>query len=758
MMLAIAVGASSFHGRMMLAMQVKSEQTPLQMKLSQLAESIARLGFGAAVFMFLSLLIKYLVVAGTNPPWPSTAIIFEQILSILIQAITVIVVAVPEGLPMAVTLALAFATTRMLKDNNLVRVLAACETMGNATTICSDKTGTLTENRMTVVKGLLLGSSEVAQEQPESFGDLMEKTSSVGLDLVAESIAVNSTAFSSLDPETKKVSFIGSKTEAALLGFISRLDYDYTEVRRTIAIHRLYPFASARKSMSTLIKTTRPNGEVCYRLHTKGASEIVLGMCKRFMRADGTVGEMNAGETERFTSKIEEFAQDGLRTISVGFRDFSEEEIDQLDLDNPPLEGLCLLAILGIEDPTRQGVPEAVAACQKAGIFVRMVTGDNKITARNIASRCGIYSRGGIVMEGPQFRQLSDEALNEIVPRLQVLARSSPLDKQILVRKLRELGEVVAVTGDGTNDGPALRAANVGFAMGIAGTEVAKEASSIILMDDNFTSIVKAVSWGRCVNDSVRKFLQFQLTVNVAAVLTAIISALTSDQDKSILSAIQLLWVNLIMDSFAALALATDLPTPDLMKRKPESLKASLITPAMWKMIIGQAIYQVAAMLIMIFLGPRIFSLDMSTRPGQLQLATFVFNSFVFMQLFNEVNCRRLGKKFNILKGLANNWIFIGIWIGTVITQILIVFFGGVAFNTTPIGWKLWAVSVAVGFVSIPLGVLIRLLPDWESREPERVYMSRERLQWQAAAQEIRRGLSVFHALRRGHDNPNIIS
>jgi Ca2+-transporting ATPase len=584
----------------------------------------------------------------------------------------------------------------------------------------------------------------------------MEKTSSISLDLVAESIAVNSTAFSSLDPDTKKVSFIGSKTEAALLGFIARLDYDYADIRQSKEVYKLYPFASARKSMSTLIKTARPNGDSCVRLHTKGASEIVLGMCGRFMKADGSVGEMTKSETERFAGKIEEFAHEGLRTISVAFRDISEEDIAELDLAMPPNDDMCLLAILGIEDPTRQGVPEAVAACQKAGIFVRMVTGDNKTTARKIASRCGIYTRGGIVMEGPQFRQLSDEALDEIVPRLQVLARSSPLDKQILVRKLRELGEVVAVTGDGTNDGPALRAANVGFAMGIAGTEVAKEASSIILMDDNFTSIVKAVSWGRCVNDSVRKFLQFQLTVNVAAVLTAIISALVSEQDKSILSAIQLLWVNLIMDSFAALALATDLPTPELMDRKPEPLKSSLITPSMWKMVFGQALYQVAAMMIMIFLGPRFFSLDMTAQQGQRQLATFVFNSFVFMQLFNEVNCRRLGRKFNIFKGIFQNWIFLGIWVGTVLAQILIVFFGGAAFNTTPISRSLWAASVGLGFVSIPLGFLIRLLPDWESQEPERVYMSRERLQWQAAAQEIRRGLSVFHALRRAHNNPTI--
>jgi len=752
-MMTVAVGANSFNGRMILAMRVESSLTPLQQKLATLAETIARFGFGAAIFMLLSLIIKFIVEEVKNPPWPAWPELIQEIMDILIQAVTVVVVAVPEGLPMAVTLALAFATTRMLKDNNLVRVLAACETMGSATTICSDKTGTLTENRMTVVRGLILGedSANVQLDDKNSFRQTAEKTSKIALDVLAESLAINSSAFSAVDPVSKHVSFVGSKTEAALLGFLSRIGYDYSALRAGSQLVKLFPFASERKRMSSLIRTRRPNGEECLRTHTKGASEIVLGRCTRWMGADGVLRELSDVDEKRFSLYIESMAGESLRTISVAFRDLSPDH----DLEDPDLDaGMTLLAILGIEDPLREEVKEAVAQCQQAGIFVRMVTGDNALTARSIATKCGIYTRGGIVMEGPAFRQLSDEALTAVVPRLQVLARSSPLDKQILVNKLRALGDVVAVTGDGTNDGPALRAANVGFAMGIAGTEVAKEAAAIVLLDDNFASIVRAVSWGRCVSDAVRKFLQFQLTVNLAAVAIAIISALVTPGGKSVLSAVQLLWVNLIMDSFAALALATDWPTPELLKRKPEPQAAPLITSAMWNMIVGQAVYQLTVILLILYLGPSIFPADLSASvqaEHPRRLATLVFNVFVFMQLFNEVNCRRLGRKFNIFKGILTNWIFLVIWLGTVGAQFLIVFFGGPAFNTEPISLRLWLVSVGLGLVSLPLGAMLRLLPEWRlaSSPPERIYMSPERLRWQAACDNVRRGLSVSRALRR---------
>jgi Ca2+-transporting ATPase len=568
-MLVIAVGPHSFHGKTLIALQVESAETPLQIKLDNLAESIAKVGASIAIALLIILIVKYVIKNSVNDSWPENGSdIFNKIVNICIQAITVVVVAVPEGLPMAVTLALAFATTRMIADNNLVRVLAACETMGNATTICSDKTGTLTQNKITIVQGRFGGSRFMKIEKiGEFFGSLPDWIRGI----IVHGIAVNSTAYENVDQATKSVVSVGSKTEIALINFIAKgSGADYLKLRQEAKIAQIYPFSSQRKSMTIIIEMSSSHmqnskysrDEFFYRQYTKGASEMVLEFCDKTISADGSVIPLEKSEKDYIQDYITELASNALRTIGIAYRDFSISEYESLDLDNPSTTKMTFLGVVGIEDPLREGVVEAVKACQEAGIFVRMVTGDNLITAQSIASRCGILMKGGLIMEGPRFRRLSEDQLTEMIPRLQVLARSSPTDKQILVRKLREMGEVVAVTGDGTNDGPALRAADVGFSMGIAGTEVAKEASSIILMDDNFASIVKAVAWGRCVNDSVRKFLQFQLTVNVTAVLIAFISAIIDKDDSSVLSAVQLLWVNLIMDTLAALALATDTPTP----------------------------------------------------------------------------------------------------------------------------------------------------------------------------------------------------
>jgi len=318
---------------------------------------------------------------------------------------------------------------------------------------------------------------------------------------------------------------------------------------------------------------------------------------------------------------------------------------------------LTMIGITALEDPLRDGVKEAVALCNRAGVSVKMCTGDNVLTAQSIATQCGIYTPGGIVMEGPAFRRLPSNEMLEIVPRLQVLARSSPEDKKILVEALKSLGEIVGVTGDGTNDGPALKTANVGFSMGIAGTEVAKEASDIILMDDNFASIVKAIMWGRCVNDAVRKFLQFQLSTNVTAVVITFVSAVASEEEQSVLTAVQLLWINIIMDTFAALALATDPASEALLDRKPDR-GTTLFSINMYKQIFFQSAYQIAISLIFHFLGVRILGLQGNPR-SELIVKTLVFNAFVFAQIFNSINCRRLDQKLNIFEGMHRNWYFI---------------------------------------------------------------------------------------------------
>ena len=424
---------------------------------------------------------------------------------------------------------------------------------------------------------------------------------------------------------------------------------------------------------------------------------------------------------------------------------------------------MTFFGLVGIQDPLRPGVAQAVIDCIRAGVFPRMVTGDNILTAKAIASECGIFTAGGIAMEGPVFRKLSKQQQLEIIPKLQVLARSSPEDKRVLVRRLKSMGETVAVTGDGTNDAPALKAADVGFSMGIAGTEVAKEASDIILKDDNFTSIVKALLWGRAVNDAVRKFLQFQVTVNITAVLLAFISAVASPSETPVLTAVQLLWVNLIMDTFAALALATDPPTRSLLDRRPDPKSANLFTTTMWKMIFGQAIFQTTVSLILYFGGEAILSYQSQREHDQ--LPTLVFNTFVFMQIFNQLNCRRLDNNFNIFEGILKNKFFLGINMIMIGGQVLICFVGGAAFSIHRLNSAQWAYSIVLGALSIPMGIIMRLLPDeafasmvpesWKkSKNPKVVVTDEENpFQYNQGIMEIKQELSFLKRYKGGRLN-----
>jgi Ca2+-transporting ATPase len=735
-MIVTATGIHSSYGKTMLALREDNEATPLQMKLNNLAEYIAKLGSAAALLLFVVLLIKFLAGLPHNTQTPAER--GQRFLDILIVAVTIVVVAVPEGLPLAVTLALAFATKRMLKDNNLVRVMRSCETMGNATCVCSDKTGTLTQNVMTVVAGTLgtscrfsnranvqVGTGD-ADASPELHDEVdavsaPEFTKTLSDDTVAlwrTAIAVNSTAFEA--EENGNIVYVGSKTETALLGFARDfLAMDKVSIERgNSEVAQLIPFDSERKCMGVVIKL--PAGG--YRLLVKGASEIMLRYCSNIVR-DPTMGveptNLSGSNKEMLDQLIDTYASKSLRTIGFIHRDFeawppkgarrAEDDRTQAVFEDV-CKDMTFLGLVGIQDPLRKGVSESVADCIMAGVFPRMVTGDNINTAKAIAKECGIFTPGGLAMEGPEFRKMSKHEQREIIPKLQVLARSSPEDKRVLVRRLKEMGETVAVTGDGTNDAPALKAADVGFSMNIAGTEVAKEASDIILMDDNFSSIVKALMWGRAVNDAVRKFLQFQITVNITAVLLAFITAVSSDSEKSVLTAVQLLWVNLIMDTMAALALATDPPTRKILDRKPDPKSAPLISVNMWKMIIGQAIYQLIVTLVLYFAGPKIFGYKGEEQMAQLQ--TMVFNTFVWMQIFNSLNNRRLDNKFNILEGIQRNLFFVGIFLIMVGGQTLIIFVGGRAFQVTRQRGYQWGVAIVLGAISIPIGVLIRLIPD----------------------------------------------
>jgi Ca2+ transporting ATPase len=794
------------------AKKAKSDKdgTPLEIKLEALAQLIGICGTVAAGSLFVALTIIYFVARSAS----NTDLTIDpgshavDVLHFIITAITIIVVAVPEGLPLAVTIALAYSMKKMMADNNLVRHLKACETMGGASNICTDKTGTLTLNLMRIVAGAVVGVKWKEGKEPEEFGFP---------ELVFQSIALNTTVYYDENAEVKeavipgkkkqpkkkkaappeedselleddssskkkkkkrKGAWTGNKTELALVEFAEeKLKLDVRKIRKKYGKPiKTIPFSSERKRMSSVYQIA---GNV--RVFTKGAAEIILDRCTKFLDGD-EVRAITDADKKSVLKSIGEFAKEALRVIALAYIDLPEEP----DWTTFTEDNLVYVGIVGIKDPLRPSVPGAVADCQKAGIMVRMVTGDNLETAKNIAKNAGILTKHGLAIEGPQFRKLSDREIDRILPKLQVLARSSPLDKKLLVSALRRHDLVVAVTGDGTNDAPALSLADVGFSMGIAGTEVCKLASDIVLLDDNFASIVQAVLWGRNVYDGIRKFVQFQLTVNVVAVLTAYIGAIqdavSGGAGESPLTPIQLLWVNLIMDTFAALALATDPPRRELLERRPYAKLESIINITMWKNVFGQSAYQLAISLLLLGAGGLFMGLDpyqgdqttlVTTDPWCLQYMgplrdaseavdegydywvrctehvnatesattvassasgvsytygdlmcqclaeevkkvqyTFIFNAFVWMQIFNELNCRRiLDKEFNIFQGIHRNFLFLGILIGTALFQGLYVNTFGEFGGVTRINGKLWGWSILFGVISLPLGFLLKLLP-----------------------------------------------
>ncbi|XP_051528655.1 plasma membrane calcium-transporting ATPase 3-like isoform X1 [Myxocyprinus asiaticus] len=705
----------------------KKEKSVLQGKLTRLAVQIGKAGLIMSAVTVIILILYFVIdtfgVQGREWTAECTPIYIQYFVKFFIIGVTVLVVAVPEGLPLAVTISLAYSVKKMMKDNNLVRHLDACETMGNATAICSDKTGTLTMNRMKVVQAYIGDKYYKNVPEPEAINPET-------LEILVNSISINSAYTTKILPPEKEGGLpkhVGNKTECSLLGLVLDLKRDYQPVRDEVPeekLYKVYTFNSSRKSMSTVLKNATGPG---FRMYSKGASEIVLRKCSHILDASGKLRAFKAKDRDDMVQKvIEPMACDGLRTICIAMRDFTTEP----DWDNEAeiLNDLTCICVVGIEDPVRHEVPEAIAKCQRAGITVRMVTGDNINTARAIATKCGILQPGEdfLCLEGKDFNQqirndkgeVEQERLDKVWPKLRVLARSSPTDKHTLVKGIidstvGETRQVVAVTGDGTNDGPALKKADVGFAMGIAGTDVAKEASDIILTDDNFTSIVKAVMWGRNVYDSISKFLQFQLTVNVVAVIVAFTGAcITQD---SPLKAVQMLWVNLIMDTLASLALATEPPTESLLLRKPYGRNKPLISRTMMKNILGHAVYQLVITFTLLFAGEKLFNID-SGRNSPLHSPpsehyTIIFNVFVMMQLFNEINARKIHGERNVFEGIYRNPIFCSVVLGTFVLQIVIVQFGGKPFSCTALTIDQWLWCVFIGVGELLWGQLISAIP-----------------------------------------------
>ena len=722
-MIITCVGVNSAIGRIKKTIgDNSSEETPLQKKLVKIAEDIGKLGLVCAVITFIVMLVRLLVDYARDKVWGSTE--WGLLVQAFLIAITVLVVAIPEGLPLAVTLSLAYSVKKMLKDNNLVRKMHACETMGGADVICSDKTGTLTENKMYLTH--FWNFQENLVRTPFMHFETFVQPE------VRDVFSLVMTCNSLDDPK----STTGNPTDMAILKYMLTCGIDSTELRAKNKVEHLEPFTSDRKRMSTALKSTHEKGIIL--LH-KGASEIVTAACSHILDLKtGQVVEIDEHIREKLDRAIVGMARQALRTIGLAYK--YVEYVDKKTKNSKGVlkdeeDGFILVGIAGIQDVIRNQVPESVAICNRAGITVKMVTGDNKITARAIARICNIISKdepddeeNGRVMEGPDFYKLigglnkvegkkgeppvetiiNGAVFDKIYKNLAVLARSRPEDKYAMVAGLRERGHVVAVTGDGTNDAPALSKANVGFAMGITGTQVAKQAASIMLMDDNFTSIVQAVKWGRNIYDSIRKFLQFQLTVNVVAVVITFISAAVTQE--AVLSSVQMLWINMIMDTLASLALATEPPTDELLDRKPSRADDYIVNKKMAKHIFGAAVFQIAVMMLFLFEGPSFLVDEISgdsdvrikedvrfIRPGLNKIGTdrwdqpndkkpsrhftYNFNVFVMMTIFNFLNARKLNDEFNIFKGVFSSLYFPVIVCIIFVLQFIILTFGSFAFR-----------------------------------------------------------------------------
>ncbi|XP_062084490.1 putative calcium-transporting ATPase 13, plasma membrane-type [Humulus lupulus] len=709
-MLVTSVGMNTAWGEMMSSVsRDMKEETPLQARLEKLTSLIGKVGLSVAALVLVVLMIRYFTghtkdemgqreFNGSKTKFDD---IMNAVIGIIAAAVTIVVVAIPEGLPLAVTLTLAYSMKRMMKDNAMVRKLAACETMGSATIICTDKTGTLTLNEMTVTE-VWLGKEHLSE-------DGVSHMSPSTVSLLRESIGLNTAGgvYKPTPDATPEIS--GSPTEKAILSWaVFSLGLDIDELKTQYEIIHVEAFNSEKKRSGVLI---RKNNEKTLQIHWKGAAEMVLAMCSNYYDRDGIIRVMNEEERREIETHVQSMAAKSLRCIAFAHKNI-EGEYGQVNSEKLEESGLALLGVVGIKDPCRPGVKVAVDTCIAAGVSIKMITGDNVHTARAIAIDCGILKprvdvESEAIIEGVQFRNYSPEERMRKVEKIRVMARSSPFDKLLMVECLKQKGHVVAVTGDGTNDAPALKEADIGLSMGIQGTEVAKESSDIVILDDNFSSVVTVLRWGRCVYNNIQKFIQFQLTVNVAALVINFVASVSSG--KVPLTAVQLLWVNLIMDTLAALALATEQPTNELMKKPPVGRKEPLITRIMWRNLIAHALFQVTVLLTLQFKGRSIFGVNEKVKN------TLIFNTFVLCQVFNEFNARKLEKK-NIFEGIHKSKLFLGIIGVTVLLQVLMVEFLKKFASTERLNWSQWGASIGIAALSWPIGWLVKCIPAYGNK------------------------------------------
>ena len=633
-------------------------QTPLQEKMARLGKVITVIG---AVFAALIFIIQLIFVLATGPAS------FETISEAFIASIVLMVAAVPEGLPTIVAISLSINIARMARQNALVKKMIACETIGCINVICSDKTGTLTENRMTVVD-VWSGGGFVEEN---AFCDRV----------MLENYCLNSTA--DLYYENDIVRFVGNPTEGALLVSAKKCGVDYAARREGAQVCDLYPFSSDTKNMTVCVRTAEG-----YTVYTKGSPEKILALC-------------SVGEPERL--RIEE-AIVGLQKRARRVLAFAHKEVKARPASREAAEeGMTFDGFVGIADPLRAEVKDAVHACKTANIEVKMLTGDNIVTATAIADELGLLEGGGIAVEASYLEGLSDEEFSKVLPSVRVIARSTPLLKMRVVKELKSKGNVVAVTGDGINDAPALKNADVGIAMGISGTEVSKEAADIVLLNDSFSTIVTTVKWGRGIYENFKRFIQFQLTVNVASVLTVFICAIVGlfvEGSHSPFSALDLLWINIIMDGPPALTLGLEPIRDDLMTRKPTARSESIVSKEMLRRIAVNGVF-----MCLVCLAQQGFNF-LGVEENMVQ--TSVFTLFVMFQLFNAFNCRELGNK-SVFSNLFKNKLMLGAFVIAFALQVVITQFGGAVFDTVPLDFLSWLKIIGMALTVVALDELVKL-------------------------------------------------
>ncbi len=656
-----AVGDRTENGKVFTASNVTSDvRTPLDEQLDRLGRLIAKASYGIAALILAGRVLMYFL----NTPDFTWISFTTYMLQSVMVAVALIAVAVPEGLPMAVTLSLAYSMRRMLKTNNLVRKMHACETMGATTVICTDKTGTLTQNRMQVYK-------------TDFFGNPDDR-------VLYEAMALNSTARLDLSHSTPEV--LGNPTEGALLLWLKERGVDADDMRRKATVLEEIPFSTERKYMATAVRTADDRNI----LYVKGAPEIVFGMCS----------DTSGVSKKEIDALLLGYQLQAMRTLGFAYKilpgDVTEKTVDPKDL--------TFLGVAAISDPVRKDVPDAVREVLDAGIQVKIVTGDTPGTAKEIGRQIGLWNDGSDsdrnIITGPEFEALSDSEVLQRVEDLKIIARARPMDKKRLVEALQKRGEVVAVTGDGTNDAPALKTAHVGLSMG-DGTSVAKEASDITIIDNSFSSIGRAVMWGRSLYHNIQRFILFQMTVNVAACLIVLAGAFMGMQSP--LTVTQMLWVNLIMDTFAAMALASLPPSASVMKEKPRSRSAFIISAPMWKSIIGTGGFFFILLVGFLYylqhtdlvslweIGRLKLTAAHNLTPYELSI---FFTTFVFLQFWNLFNARSFetGRSSFHFKGCGEFILTVAI---ILLGQIIIVSAGGVFFNVVPLRISDWAIIIA---------------------------------------------------------------